>query len=106
MDLNISVEEKAWQYAIDKANAAAKLISDAEQARLPEKDRVEFKPVTLWQYVQSRVDDCGRSYSGQRLGDMKALLDREDPVVLERIAKVLLGSPKTREAFAAQIDAL
>lgn len=122
MTISITINEAAWQWALDQANAerlsaherqqaAARQQHEFAESQKPVEERTpfepeEFKPTMLIEYVRARVADLGADYERQELDEMVALLKAEDAVSKRRVAKILKASTEVREQFAAQVDAL
>lgn len=70
MKLTLEINETAWQFAADKANAAKLVAHNSTEASKPEKDRAAFVPVTLEEYVAARVMDVEASYESQRISEL------------------------------------
>lgn len=73
-------QDSGLQFAVKAFNASEKQSHDAEQARLPEQDRVVYVPVSVGDYAVLRLTDVLNSYAKQasevELKDLLAAVDK------------------------------
>lgn len=89
MKISITIDSEAWQYALDKANSAALTAT-------PEKQRADFVPKTLDDYVQERVSGLSASYAEQKIESL--VRDKAD-----QFRKELLAQAASLDAEAAKL---
>lgn len=115
--ISLNLDETKWQYALDKANAAASAKNDSANAQGVAQAAaahppatftpVAFVPTTLTEYAQSILDGLGNSYAAQQTRDHIAVISAQPAPDIARLAKAAsLPDGPERTQLAATVDAL